>query len=128
MPDELESRLEAAWEFLLASYAELQGQWGTMYQPLGRAAFARQELRRLFPFTSHYRLCFSRCSEYPYTIDCPAVDASEQGYRVAASWVVSDPMPPALCDDLTDPEEAIQVVVDHLPADRSVWLGSWSPD
>ncbi|HVV98690.1 MAG TPA: DUF6193 family natural product biosynthesis protein, partial [Planctomycetaceae bacterium] len=31
------------------------------------------KLRQLFPFTSLNRLCFSRCTGYPYTDDCPAV-------------------------------------------------------
>ena len=30
------------------------------------------ELRQLFPFTSLNCMCFSRCTGYPYTDDCPA--------------------------------------------------------
>lgn len=121
--EDLESSLRDAWNALEALYGGLQGEWAAMYQRLGRAAFARPELRELFPFTSHMRLCFSRCSAYPFTIDCPAVAASREGYHVVACWVVSDPMPPVL-GSTADPEEAIQVVVDHLPTERDVWLGS----
>ncbi len=40
-------------------------------KPLIEAASKCPELRRLFPFTSLYRLCFSRTTGYPFTDDCP---------------------------------------------------------
>jgi hypothetical protein len=39
--------------------------------PLLRACMERPRLRRLLPFTSHDRLCFSRTTGYPYTTECP---------------------------------------------------------
>ncbi len=37
------------------------------------AAAERPELRQLLPFASHERLCFSRCTGYPFTMDCPSI-------------------------------------------------------
>ena len=54
---------------------------------LVEAAFRKEELRRLFPFTSLYLLCFSRCTGYPFTNDCPSVcpDRGGQGFVVFGS-------------------------------------------
>ena len=39
--------------------------------PLVRACMKRPRLRRLMPFTSLDRLCFSRTTGYPFTSECP---------------------------------------------------------
>lgn len=72
------------------------------------AASARPELRRLFPFTSLNRLCFSRCTGYPFTRDTPVVVPSGGGrYRVVSS----------AGKDLGSGsvEEALDIVIKHLP-------------
>ena len=54
--------------------------------PLIREAAKRPELRRLLPFTSLSRLCFSRTTGYPYTHDCPLGWPVKSGlFRVVAA-------------------------------------------
>jgi len=54
--------------------------------PLVLEAARRPELRRLLPFTSMNRLCFSRTTGYPYSYDCPLAWPVEAGvFRVAAA-------------------------------------------
>ena len=43
-----------------------------------QVAKATPELRQLFPFTSMWNLCFSRCTHYPFTRDCPHVRAKQK--------------------------------------------------
>jgi hypothetical protein len=47
--------------------------------PLVRACMLRPRLRRLMPFTSHDRLCFSRTTGYPFTLECPPAFPMGQG-------------------------------------------------
>lgn len=96
---------------------------GELLRPVLAAACEDPELRRLFPFQSMNRLCFSRCSEYPYTLDCPCISAHRGGYAVLATWAVSDDPAPVLADT-EDPAEAASIVARHLPTDRRVWIGS----
>jgi Family of unknown function (DUF6193) len=90
--------------------------------PLIVAAAADADLRALFPFTSHNRLCFSRCSG-PYTLDCPCIAAHLGRYAVLATWAVGDQPAPVLLET-DDVAEAITAVVERLPPDRRVWLGN----
>lgn len=48
--------------------------------PFLTAARQNEVLRRLFPFTSLNRFCFSRCTGYPYSYDCPIVSPLKYGY------------------------------------------------
>ncbi|MFE9463878.1 DUF6193 family natural product biosynthesis protein [Streptomyces virginiae] len=51
--------------------------------PLLEAAYAHPRLRRLFPFTSHYSLNLSSCTEHPYLVQVPSVDPMADGrFRV----------------------------------------------
>ena len=92
-------------------------------QPVLALAAADQDLRRLFPFTSMNRLCFSRCSEYPFTLDCPCISVSKDQYVVVSTWAVGDEPAPVLAET-ADPGEAVAALVAHLPADRTVWIGN----
>ncbi|OOQ57210.1 hypothetical protein BC343_15585 [Mucilaginibacter pedocola] len=48
-----------------------------------RLAKQDEVLGALFPFTSMNRLCFSRCTGYPYTSDIPLIQAALDGtYQV----------------------------------------------
>jgi hypothetical protein len=47
--------------------------------PIVREAATRPELRRLFPYTSLDRLCFSRCTGYPFTRDTPHIEPVAHG-------------------------------------------------
>ncbi|MCP2323361.1 hypothetical protein HDA40_001868 [Hamadaea flava] len=92
-------------------------------------------LRTLFPYTSHNSLHFSRCSNYPFTHDCPWIWFSPEGkfitYPPHTSLVLqgnlADPSP-ALADT-QNPEIAINAAVEALPASwRHVWVGTVEDD
>lgn len=52
-------------------------------EPIVAEAATRPRLRQLFPYTSLNRLCFSRCTGYPYTRDTPHIEPVELGrYKV----------------------------------------------
>jgi hypothetical protein len=76
--------------------------------PLVVAARKRKELRQLFPFTSHVRLCLSRCTGYPFSGDCPYAvptkDGQHQVFDASGKLVGSG-----------DAESAVQLFIDHLP-------------
>jgi len=73
-----------------------------------RAAMLTPELRQLFPFMSLRVFCFSRCTGYPYTRDCPSVFSSTAGRYVVLqrNGDRSQPMNAA---------EAVRLVVNSLP-------------
>lgn len=68
--------------------AEVERQWQALYSrvkseehhaelvPLVELAMEVPVLRRLFPFTSLVWLCFSRCTGYPFSGDCPSACSS----------------------------------------------------
>jgi hypothetical protein len=68
-----QTEVDDRWQLYLTSigYPELQ--------PIVAEAATRPQLRQLFPFTSLNRLCFSRCTGYPYTRDTPHVEPIEDG-------------------------------------------------
>src|SRR5690348_6376815 len=116
MPATLFGVTERVDEALLAEWATLRSLWGgddswvgDALRPVIESAFATAELRALFPFTSHNRLCFSRCSSYPYTPDSPCIAAWPDEYIVQASWAVTDEPTPELVRT-TDLELAITTV------------------
>ena len=41
--------------------------------PVVQEACNLKTIKALFPYTSHDKLCFSRCTGYPYTDDCPNI-------------------------------------------------------
>lgn len=122
MVDELNRVLEEQWDRALNWFANDDDWVSRSMTPLVRAAHAVPQLRALFPFASHNRLCFSRCSTYPFTADCPCIAAQSDQYQVQARWTVADEPAPVLLET-TDLDEALGIVVAHLPAERSVWLG-----
>ena len=120
---------EALEEALLAEWTALRSLWGGDDSWVGDAlrsviesAFTTPELRALFPLTSHNRLCFSRCSYYPFTLDSPCIAAWPDEYIVQALWAVTDEPAPELVHT-TDLDVAITTVVDNLPPNRAAWLG-----
>ena len=67
-------------------------------------------LRQLFPFTSLNRFCFSRCTGYPYSGDCPIVTPRGVGlYKVTG--------PKQEFDGVGDAREAVRLVLKQLPDD-----------
>lgn len=122
MADELVRTLRARWDELLSRCDDDQSWVGQALRPVIAAASASSQLRALFPFTSLNRLCFSRCSDYPYTGDCPCIVATAGDYVVLATWFVSDEPAPELLTT-TDLDEAISTVVEHVAARPAPWLG-----
>jgi Family of unknown function (DUF6193) len=125
MDAEIAAALEARW-----SSEDERIRAGTTWvdealRPLLAAAARSDQLRNLFPFTSMNRLCFSRCSDYPYTMDCPCIAVAEARFTVQATWAVSDE-PAETLAETTNADEAIAVVEANLPSDRQVWLGTAS--
>ena len=66
-------------------------------------------LRRLFPFTSHNRFCFSRCTGYPYSADCPYIGPLDDG-----RYEVFDHTQRRIGVGIA--KEAVTLVVENLPA------------
>ena len=58
------------------------------------AAALEPRLRQLFPYTSMLTLCFSRCTGYPYTRDCPSITPRGEGLFVvcAPDGTISQPV------------------------------------
>jgi len=121
--DDVAQRLRAAWDEAKHWYDDDKSWVGDALRPVITAANARSELRGLFPFTSLNRLCFSRCSEYPYTEDCACIAAKDGEYVVQATWTVSDAPAAELSAVTRDLDVAIQAMIDNLPHDTTVWIG-----
>lgn len=124
MPDERAQRREAAWETVVDRAAGDPEWLRALSVPLVTLARATPELAALFPFTSMNRLCFSRCSDYPFTLDCPCVGVGRSGYVVQGTWAVSEEQGPPLLDVTFDLELVVRVLLEHLPSDRSTWIGT----
>jgi hypothetical protein len=93
--------VESAWTTLMnRAPAELRD--------LIDAAARAQELRKLFPYVSLNRLCFSRCTGYPYTKDCPSARP-----LAAGRYVVLGPDAKILGEG--DSSAAVSLLVEHLP-------------
>jgi hypothetical protein len=121
--------------------AEVEQQWQTLYSrvkndelrqgftllvPLVEKAMEVPVLRRLFPFTSLFSLCFSRCTGYPFSGDCPSACPSRyavwQGYLTPEQRAALGPEKPYTVADSKghflgqgDAAEAIELIVPHLP-------------
>src|SRR5262249_37534363 len=86
-----------------------------MLTPLVEKAMAVPALRRLFPFTSLYSLCFSRCTGYPFSGDCPSAAPAGDIRRGAADprFRVTDAKGGLLGEGTA--AEAVEWLVQHLP-------------
>jgi hypothetical protein len=98
--------------------AEVEWQWAALHERITRelpkleplVANAKEvpALRCLFPFTSLYSLCFSRCTGYRFSADYPsACPTSEGRYRVSDSK--------GICLGEGDAATAVKLIVQHLP-------------
>jgi hypothetical protein len=121
--EDVAAALRSAWAHELERIAAGSTWVDKSLRPILAAAADDPDLRSLFPFTSMNRLCFSRCSAYPYTFDCPCIAADRGHYSVLATWAVSDEPAPILAE-ADEAAEAVSVVVRHLPDDRRVWIGT----
>jgi hypothetical protein len=119
--DEVGAAIRARWDSVRE---QLGDSWvDVAIRPLVAAAVESESLGGLFPFTSMNRLCFSRCSDYPFTFDCPCIEATPSTYFVLATWSVGDERAPVLLET-QNVGEAVAAVVANLPTDRSVWIGA----
>jgi len=95
------------------------------------AATGGTPLRSLFPYTSVNSLQFSRCSEFPWTYDCPWIWFTPDRFIAYPPHPSLDrpgntnfPLPEPLIDT-DDPRAAVDAAVAALlPTWREVWLGS----
>lgn len=77
--------------------------------PFLNEANQNPRLRKLFPFTSHYNFCFSRCTGYPFSGDCPyALPSKNSGYQVFDSKgkFIGE----------GNAKESVELVIKNLPA------------
>jgi hypothetical protein len=78
--------VEQAWQALRQRLAGTEPPRMRRLLPLVDACMQRPALRQLLPFTSLDRLCFSRTTGYPFTVDCPhAFPVDGDRFRVACS-------------------------------------------
>lgn len=76
--------------------------------PFLNAASESRVLRNLFPFTSHNKFCFSRCTGFPYSRDCPIVSPiSYDNYEVLNT--------DGALIGRGDGVMAVSLVLEHLP-------------
>jgi hypothetical protein len=84
-------------------------------------------LRQLFPYTSLFALCFSRCTGYPFSGDCPRVCPSSraitQGYLTLEQRAALQFEKPFTVADANgrflaqgDAARAIELIIRHLPS------------
>lgn len=116
--------------------AEVEQKWQLVYSrekrddtngvllPLVEKAMESPVLRRLFPFTSLNALCFSRCTGYPLSGDCPAACPSpwavKQGFLTPEQRsAMGSEKPFTVYKDhflgQDDAAEAVELIVRHLP-------------
>ncbi|MBD0671813.1 hypothetical protein BU198_14165 [Streptomyces sp. CBMA156] len=78
-----------------------------------RAAYAEPRLRRLYLWNSHHTLCFSRSTRWPWAHEgIPFTDPLGDGvYRVRRPYSLD------VLGTPTSPEEAVALVVAHVPPD-----------
>ncbi|MGW3399040.1 DUF6193 family natural product biosynthesis protein [Streptomyces hydrogenans] len=85
---------------------------GRVRPELLEAAYAEPRLRQLFPWTGMGELHFSRCTEQRWTWDIPYIQpAGDRTYRV------SGPLHGETVGPAATAQDAIAMVVQHLPAD-----------
>ena len=95
--------VEYTWELIYSDDSRID------LQAFVTLAIKDEILGKLFPFTSLYTLCFSRCTGYPYTSDTPTVTPiGDQKYEVRG--------PDNLSLGSGTAEEALKILREHLPS------------
>jgi hypothetical protein len=121
--------VEQQWQELLKRWEDSDKQYGGVLSPtpLIRGAMLRPELRQLYPYTSLYRLRFSRTTGFPFTNDCPYAEPLGNGlYRASlpAYGVAQMREPETVSQEAVDEvlgegtvEEVLDLLIAHLPPD-----------
>lgn len=87
--------------------------------PLWNAVKESVMLRRLMPVTSHHTLMFSRCTDYPFSNDCPyAVPTIDRRYEV---FIAADSYPNPQRLGLGDAATAVRLLEQNLPRE---WMST----
>ncbi|WP_405493335.1 DUF6193 family natural product biosynthesis protein [Streptomyces sp. NBC_00096] len=76
------------------------------------AAREEPELRRLYPYTSHFTLWFSASAGHPFAVTAPAVEPLPNG-----RFRVRGPRQTTVLGETETAQAAIAMVVAHLPTD-----------
>lgn len=96
-------------EFQWQAYLSNTDPYRRSLMPFLILAARQPKLRALFPFTSLTTLCFSRCTGYPFTADCPYVTPDGNGNFVVGKQGSRDL-------GIGDADLALSLVLDNLPA------------
>lgn len=110
---EVEWKWRQCWHYIPSEFPDLV--------PFLEAASQNETLRHLFPFTSLNRFCFSRCTGYPYSYDCPIV--TPLGYD---QYEVLDAQERPI--GRGDGVEAVNLVMKHLPRNCGVAVKGTAED
>ncbi|MFD9221876.1 DUF6193 family natural product biosynthesis protein [Streptomyces sp. NPDC060064] len=92
------------WQHVLAEDKQL------VSPEFARIAFARPELRTLFPLITHGSLHFSRCTQRPWTRDVPALYP-----RAGGGFTVIRLSDGVTLGETETVEEAVELIVANLP-------------
>jgi hypothetical protein len=125
--------LEQRWDAFIGGLEGDDSWVGRGLLVVARLARAESTLGGVFPFQSLNRLCFSRCSDFPYTNDLPCIGVGKQGEFGVDRYPYSKNGrdEPDEGRDMGDAgnaigaADAIAIAVSVLPRNASdVWLGT----
>jgi len=74
-------------------------------------SYKNSKIKKLFPYMSLNNFCFSRCTGYPYTTDCPYVYV-EDGIIIIKNWE-------GKILGKASVKESIKIILDNIPDDFS---------
>ncbi|QDT96482.1 DUF6193 family natural product biosynthesis protein [Gimesia aquarii] len=103
--------VESRWNWYQESIAEGDPDLVAFFE----VASLVPELRQLYPFKSVYYFCFSRCTHYPFTKDCPYVKPK---YDSETHKVITNYYQVLLHEKVLgegNAQEVVQIVLQHLP-------------
>jgi hypothetical protein len=117
------AEVERKWQALCSHFKSDESK--VVLVPLVEKVMEVPVLRRLFPFTSLDWLCFSRCTGYPFSGDCPSVCSTRLRFAPRPTpeqrATLGPPRPYTVADSKGhflgegDAAEAVELIVRHLP-------------
>lgn len=104
------------WGLVRAQMRELiDGQSFELGIRVADAAYAEPRLRELFPFTSHWVLCLSRCTGSPHSSDVPCIGYVLEKQRYQVRWPGWYDLDRLVIGEAATAEEAVALVIANLP-------------